>query len=51
LKPIINFVLEQSELPKDQEAFDRLLKIELKLNSEENLLGSAGHIEITGTKK
>jgi ubiquinone/menaquinone biosynthesis C-methylase UbiE len=39
-----------SELLKNQAAFDRLLKIELKLNSEENLLGSAGHIEIVGIR-
>jgi ubiquinone/menaquinone biosynthesis C-methylase UbiE len=40
-----------SEILNDREAFDRLLKLELELHSEEALLGSAGHLEITGRKK
>lgn len=40
-----------SEILKNKEMFDRLLKLELKLNSEEALLGSAGHIEITARKR
>ena len=39
-----------SDTLKDRDTFERLLKIELKLNSEETLLGSAGHLEITGQK-
>lgn len=39
-----------SDTLKDRDTFDRLLKIELKLNSEETLLGSAGHLEIVGRK-
>lgn len=39
-----------SEILKDKRMFDRLLKLELKLHSEETLLGSAGHLEITGRK-
>ncbi|MEW6025822.1 MAG: class I SAM-dependent methyltransferase [Planctomycetota bacterium] len=39
-----------SEILKDKKVFDRLLKLELKLNSEEALLGSAGHLEIVGRK-
>ncbi|MFH0888643.1 MAG: methyltransferase domain-containing protein [Planctomycetota bacterium] len=40
----------RSEILKDRSAFDRLLKLELQLHSEEALLGSAGHLEITGRK-
>ena len=39
-----------SEILKDKNMFERLLKLELKLNAEEVLLGSASHIEITGRK-
>ncbi len=40
-----------SEILNDKVMFDRLLKLELKLHAEEVLLGSAGHLEITGRKK
>lgn len=39
-----------NDILKDRTNFERLLKIELQLNSEETLLGSAGHLEITGQK-
>ncbi|HLD36815.1 MAG TPA: class I SAM-dependent methyltransferase [Planctomycetota bacterium] len=39
-----------SEILKDKNMFDRLLKLELKLHAEETLLGGAGHLEITGRK-
>ncbi|MFH1230088.1 MAG: hypothetical protein V1709_01185, partial [Planctomycetota bacterium] len=43
-------IRQNSEILQDRTAFDRLLKLELELHSEEALLGSAGHLEITGRK-
>lgn len=40
-----------SEILKDKNMFDRLLKLELKLHAEETLLGGAGHLEITARKR
>jgi len=40
-----------SEILKDRNMFERLLKLELKLHAEEVLLGSAGHLEITVRKQ
>jgi ubiquinone/menaquinone biosynthesis C-methylase UbiE len=48
-KPVLP-VRANSEILKDKDAFKRLLELELKLNSEEALLGSAGHLEIVGKK-
>ncbi|MBI4833234.1 MAG: class I SAM-dependent methyltransferase [Planctomycetes bacterium] len=48
-KPVLP-VRANSEILKDKDAFKRLLELELKLNSEETLLGSAGHLEIVGKK-
>ena len=39
-----------SEILKNKSLFDRLLKLELKLHSEEALLGSSNHLEITAQK-
>ena len=44
-------VRANSKILEDRKVFDRLLKLELKLHSEEALLGSAGHLEITAKKR
>ena len=48
-KPVLP--IKNSQLLKDRESFNRLLKMERQLQSEESLLGLAGHLEIVGKKK
>lgn len=48
-KPVLP-LRANSEMLADKEIFNRLLKLELKLNSKEHLLGQAGHLEITARR-
>jgi ubiquinone/menaquinone biosynthesis C-methylase UbiE len=48
-KPVLPLRANE-EVLKDKKTFDMLLKLELKLNTEEALLGGAGHLEITCRK-
>ncbi|MFA5795191.1 MAG: methyltransferase domain-containing protein [Candidatus Brocadiia bacterium] len=43
-------VRANEQVLKDRDAFDRMLKLELKLHTEEALLGNASHLEITCRK-
>lgn len=49
-KVVLPISSSNQEILQDRAVFERLLKLELQLNSEESLLGSASHIEITGIK-
>ena len=49
-KPVLPLRANE-EILKDRRVFDRLFRLELRLQSEETILGSAGHLEIVGRKR